>query len=131
MNTRKKLEIKKLATAFFLAAFVFLASSSSALAASRDGNVTSNIVDKVEEAVYSDSSSVKSSNSMDVRGSNAKANAKASTNDEFISDSKRDKLLDPAQIPAVKQPAIDRSNPDNKLLEKAAKAFDNAENLAP
>ena len=127
MNTRKKLDIRKLATAFFLAAFVFLASSTSALAASRDGNITSNIVDKVEEAVYSDSSSVKSSNSKDVRASNAKA----STNDEFISAEQRAKLLDPAQIPAVKQPAVDRSNPDNRLLEKAAKAFDNAEELAP
>ena len=90
MNIRKKLEIKKLATAFFLAAFVFLASSSSALAASRTDNITKNVVDKVESAVYSDSNNTNNS-----------ANAKASTNDNFISDSKREKLLDPAQIPAV------------------------------
>jgi len=119
MNTRKKLEIKKLATAFFLAAFVFLASSTSALAASMDNNITANLVDKVEEAVYSDSDNV-----------DAKAKS-ASTNDNFVSGSKKDGLLDPAQIPAVKQPAIDRSNPDNNLLEKAVSAFKNADELAP
>ena len=115
MNTRKKLAIKRLATAFFLAAFVFLTSSTSALAASRTDNITANLVDKVEDAVYSDSD-------------NAKSN---STNDNFTSKSQRDKLLDPAQIPAVKQPIIDRSNPDNKLLEKSVEAFENADELAP
>lgn len=131
MNTRKKLEIRKLATAFFLAAFVFLASSTSALAASRSGNVTSNVVDKVEEAVYSDSSSVKSSNSKDIRSSNAIKPSNADSSNQFFSKEQKDKLLDPTQIPAQKQPIIDRSDPDNKLLEKAAKAFDSAEELAP
>lgn len=46
--------------------------------------------------------------------------------DDLVSPQKRKQLLDPGQIPAVKQPAIDRSNPDNKLLEKAAKAFEEA-----
>ena len=119
MNNRNKLEIKKLATAFFLAVFMFFASSSNVLAASQNGNITKNLVDKVESAVYSDTNDV-----------NPKAKSE-STNDSFVSDSKREKLLDPAQIPAVKQSAIDRSDPDNNLLEKAASAFKNAGDLAP
>jgi len=119
MNTRKKLDLKKLATAFFLATFVFLTSSTSALAVSQTDNITANLVDKVEDAVFPDS------NSPD------RANTESSTNDNFISASKREKLLDPAQIPAVKQPVVDRSNPDNKLLEKSVRAFENADELAP
>jgi len=129
MNNRQKIEIKKLATAFFLAAFVFLASSTSALAASRNDNITSNLVDQVEEAVYSGSSSVKSS--MEMNSSKAVNPANSDTSSKFLSADQKAKLLDPAQIPAVKQPAVDRSDPDNKLLEKAVKAFDNAKDLAP
>ena len=114
MNIRSQLKIRKLATAFFLAAFVFLSSSTSALAASKD-NVAANLVDRVEDAVFSDSKDTKS----------------ASTNDNFISASQRERLLDPAQIPAEKQPIIDRSDPDNKLLEKSIQAFEDAAELAP
>lgn len=46
--------------------------------------------------------------------------------DDFVAPSTQDKLLDPTQIPAVKQPIIDRSNPDNKLLEKTGQMFDDS-----
>ena len=43
---------------------------------------------------------------------------------DFVNPSTQKQLLDPTQIPAKKQPIIDRSNPDNKLLEKAGQMFD-------
>ncbi|MEL7078310.1 MAG: DUF6658 family protein [Cyanobacteria bacterium J06582_2] len=46
--------------------------------------------------------------------------------DDFVSPQTQKALKDPAQIPAVKQPAIDRSDPDNKLLEKTKQMFDDA-----
>lgn len=46
--------------------------------------------------------------------------------DDFIDPQTKAKLLDPTQIPAQKQPIIDRSNPDNKLLEKTAQMFDDS-----
>lgn len=46
--------------------------------------------------------------------------------DDFVAPATQKKLLDPSQIPAVKQPIIDRSNPDNKLLEKATQMFDDS-----
>ena len=46
--------------------------------------------------------------------------------DDLISPSTQKQLLDPTQIPAKKQPIIDRSNPDNKLLEKAGQMFDDS-----
>jgi hypothetical protein len=46
--------------------------------------------------------------------------------DDFVSPTTQKQLLDPTQIPAKKQPIIDRSNPDNKLLEKAGQMFDDS-----
>ncbi|MBE9048418.1 hypothetical protein IQ255_29215 [Pleurocapsales cyanobacterium LEGE 10410] len=46
--------------------------------------------------------------------------------DDVVSPQTQKALKDPAQIPAVKQPAIDRSNPDNKLLEKTGQMFNDA-----
>lgn len=50
--------------------------------------------------------------------------------DEFVSPQRQKQLLDPTEIPAQKQPAIDRSNPDNKLLEKTGQMFDDAGNFS-
>ncbi len=58
-----------------------------------------------------------------------KAESLNSVND-FISPQKQKQLLDPAQIPAEKQPIIDRSNPDNKLLEKVGQMFEDAGNFS-
>lgn len=46
--------------------------------------------------------------------------------DDFVSPKTQDKLLDPAQIPAQKQPTINRFNPDNQLLEKTGQMFDDS-----
>ena len=46
--------------------------------------------------------------------------------DDFVSPTTQKQLLDPTQIPAKKQPIIDRSNPDNKLLEKTGQMFDDS-----
>ena len=46
--------------------------------------------------------------------------------DEFVNPQRQKELLDPTQIPAQKQPAIDRTNPDNQLLEKVGQMFDDA-----
>ena len=50
--------------------------------------------------------------------------------DEFVNPQKQAELLDPTEIPAQKQPAIDRSNPDNQLLEKVGQMFDDAGNFS-
>lgn len=65
---------------------------------------------QVEGLLYSDSDRVDSLDNVD----------------DFVSPRTQRALKDPAQIPAVKQPAIDRSNPDNKLLEKTGQMFDDA-----
>ena len=46
--------------------------------------------------------------------------------DDFVSPETQDRLLDPAQIPAVKQPILDRSDPNARLLEKTGQMFDDA-----
>ena len=65
---------------------------------------------KVDGMLYSDSDRVGSSNNVD----------------DVISPQMQKKVLDPTKIPAERQPAIDRSNPDNKLLEKTKQMFDDA-----
>lgn len=63
--------------------------------------------DKVEGLLYSDSEA-------------------ESLGNDFISPQTKKELLDPTRIPAKKQPILDRSNPDNKLLEKTKQMFDDA-----
>ncbi len=69
---------------------------------------------QVEGLLYSDSDEAKSLNSVN----------------DFVSPQTQRALKDPSQIPAVKQPAIDRSDPDNKLLEKTKQMFDDAGNFS-
>lgn len=45
---------------------------------------------------------------------------------DFVSSKTQQELLDPAEIPAKRQPTIDRSNSDNELLEKTKQMFDDA-----
>jgi hypothetical protein len=65
---------------------------------------------RVEDLLYSDRNRAKSLNSVD----------------DFVSPKTQTALKNPAQIPAVKQPIIDRSDPDNRLLEKTKQMFDDA-----
>jgi hypothetical protein len=65
---------------------------------------------RVEDLLYSDRNRAKSLDSVD----------------DFVSPETQNALKNPAQIPAVKQPIIDRSDPDNRLLEKTKQMFDDA-----
>ena len=65
---------------------------------------------KIEGLLYSNQEEVKSLNNVN----------------DFVSPQTREKLLDPTQIPAVRQPTIDRADPNNKLLEKTKQIFDDA-----
>ncbi|HEY9768163.1 MAG TPA: hypothetical protein V6C71_06580 [Coleofasciculaceae cyanobacterium] len=49
--------------------------------------------------------------------------------DDFISPKKQQELLNPSQIPTLKQPTINRANPENKLLEKTKQMFEDASNF--
>ncbi len=69
---------------------------------------------QVDGLLYSDSDEVKSLNSVD----------------EFVSPQRQEALKDPSQIPAVQQTAIDRTDPNNKLLEKTKQMFDDAGNFS-
>lgn len=64
--------------------------------------------------LYSDDEQVKSLNSVD----------------DFVDPQTQQALNNPAQIPAVKQPILDRSDPDNKLLEKTKQMFEDAGNFS-
>jgi hypothetical protein len=45
---------------------------------------------------------------------------------DFVSPEQQKRLLDPTQIPAEKQPILNRSDPNAKLLEKTAQMFEDA-----
>ncbi len=68
---------------------------------------------QIEGLLYSNSHEVKSLNSVN----------------DFVSPERQKELLDPTQIPAKKQPNIDRSNPNNKILEKTGQMFKDASNF--
>jgi hypothetical protein len=46
--------------------------------------------------------------------------------DDFASPETQRKLNSPAQIPAVKQPIVNRADPDSRILEKVGQAFEDA-----
>lgn len=50
---------------------------------------------------------------------------------DYVSPGEQKQLLDPTRIPAKKQPLIDRSDPDNQLLEKTGEMFDEAADFSP
>ena len=87
-----------------------LPSSNLVAAANRSKTTYPNNDNDMDGLIYSDSDKAKSLDSVD----------------DFVSPETQKALKDPAQIPAVKQPIIDRSNPDNKLLEKTKQMFDDA-----
>ena len=49
--------------------------------------------------------------------------------DDFVSPKQQQELLNPRQIPTPQQPAINRANPENKLLEKTKQMFEDASNF--
>lgn len=92
-----------------------LPASTTVLAAANRSQTTYPTDDnQIEGILYSDSDRVESLSSVD----------------DFVSPQTQKQLLDPTQIPAKKQPIIDRSDPDARILEKAVKAFDEAGNFS-
>ena len=108
----EKLRLTKIVASFLLATILFLGtafSSGSAIAASNKSATTYPTDDgDVTGLLYSDSDKTES------------------IGNDFVDSNTKKKLLDPAQIPAVKQPILDRSDPDAKLLEKTKQMFDDA-----
>ena len=125
MNIFKELNLSQLVANFFLATFLFVTvtfnsgdifstnlPSGNYLAAANQSKTTYPTDDsKVDGLLYSDSKA-------------------ESLNNDFISSKAKKELLDPTQIPAKKQPIIDRSNPDNKLLERTQQMFEDAGNFS-
>ena len=112
--TIKKINFAKIAVSLLLAFGLFLTTAfgnGSAIAASNRSATTYPTDDsKVDGVLYSDDDRVESANSVD----------------DFVSPQTQSKLLDPGQIPAQKQPILDRSDPDANLLEKTKQMFDDA-----
>ena len=114
INSIKRVRLLKIITSSLLTLVLFFAtfsSSDSALAASNKSSTTYPTDDSdMKGLLYSDSDDVDSLDAVD----------------DFISPERQKQLLDPTQIPAKKQPRLDRSDPDAKLLEKVGEMFDEA-----
>ncbi|MEN9869993.1 MAG: hypothetical protein RLZZ171_976 [Cyanobacteriota bacterium] len=114
----KRIKINQILTSFCLAAILFLTTAFSndfAKAASNQSKTTYPTDDNnMNGLLYSDSDRVESLNNVD----------------DFVSPEEQKQLLDPTQIPAKKQPGIDRSDPNAKLLEKTKQMFNDAANFS-
>ena len=114
INSIKSVRLARIIASSLLSLVLFFAtfySSDSALAASNKSSTTYPTDDgDMNGLLYSDDNNVDSLDDID----------------DFVSPSRQKELLDPAQIPAKKQPRLDRSDPDAKLLEKAGRMFDEA-----
>ena len=109
----KSIKLSKIIASGLLATMLVVATAfdNSALAASNKSNTTYPTDDaNLNGLLYSDDDRVESLDSVD----------------DFVSPGEQAKLLDPAQIPAKKQPILDRSDRDAKLLEKTQQMFDDA-----
>jgi hypothetical protein len=93
-----------------------LPSSSTLLAAANKRETTYPTNDKqVKGLLYSDSNKAKSLDSVN----------------DFVSPETQKALNDPSQIPEIKQPGINRFDPDNQLLERTKQMFDDAADFSP
>ncbi|MEY4518095.1 MAG: hypothetical protein RLZZ499_694 [Cyanobacteriota bacterium] len=114
----KKIKINQILTSLSLAVILLLTTAFNhdvANAASNQSKTTYPTDDSnMNGLLYSDSDRVESLNNVD----------------DFVSPEEQKQLLDPTQIPAKKQPGIDRSDPSNKLLEKTRQMFDDAANFS-
>ncbi|MBW4535707.1 MAG: hypothetical protein KME09_17350 [Pleurocapsa minor HA4230-MV1] len=114
----KKIKINQILTSLFLAVILLLTTAFNqdfANAASNQSKTTYPTDDNnIDGLLYSDSDRVESLNSVD----------------DFVSPEEQKQLLDPTQIPAKKQPGINRVDPNNKLLEKTRQMFDDAANFS-
>jgi hypothetical protein len=110
----RKINIKKILTSIFLTAILFMTtlfSNDYASAASNQRKTTYPTDDNnLNGLLYSNSDRAKSLDNVD----------------DFVSPEEQKQLLDPTQIPAKKQPSLDRSDPNAKLLEKTKQMFKDA-----
>jgi hypothetical protein len=110
----KKININQIFTSIALTAILFLTtlfSNDYASAAANQRKTTYPTDDNhMNGLLYSNSERVESLNNVD----------------DFVSPEEQNQLLDPTQIPAKKQPTLDRSDPNAKLLEKTKRMFDEA-----
>ena len=118
INKIRRLYLTKIVISFLLFTTLFLTTAfgnNTAIAAGNKSETTYPTNDEnLEGLLYSDSDKVESLSSVD----------------DFVSPQRQKELLDPTQIPAKKQPILDRSNPDAKLLEKTKQMFDDAANFS-
>ena len=49
--------------------------------------------------------------------------------DDFVDPKEQQELLNPSEIPTHQQPAINRADPENRLLEKTKQMFEDASNF--
>ena len=116
-NIINKLQFNRIVISCFLAMALCLSTAfnSNAIAAANKSNTTYPTNDKnVSGLLYSDSDQVESLDNVD----------------DFVSPQRQKELLDATQIPAKKQPILDRSDPDAKLLEKTKQMFEDAGNFS-
>lgn len=113
-----KIKFNQIFTSFFIALILVLAitfNQDIAHAASNQSKTTYPTDDNdMNGLLYSDSKRAESLNNVD----------------DFVSPEEQKQLLDPTQIPAKQQTAIDRSDPDANLLEKTKQMFDDAANFS-
>ena len=113
-NNIKKLRLTKAVASLLMATALLFGTafnSGNAIAAANKSETTYSTNDKdLNGLLYTDKSKVDSLDNVN----------------DFVSPQRQKQLLNPAQIPAVKQPILDRSDPDAKLLEKTKKMFDEA-----
>lgn len=118
ISSLKKLNINQILTSVALTAILFLTTLFSNDYASAAGNQSKTTYptddSNVTGLLYSDDDRVESLNNVN----------------DFVSPEEQKQLLDPTQIPAKKQPILDRSDPNAKLLEKTKQMFEDAGNFS-
>lgn len=113
INKFKQLKISRIITSFLLGIILLITTACNNKAISKAQKTDFSTGKQEVGLLYSKSKKVKSLDSID----------------DFVSPKKQQELLDPSQIPTPKQPAINRANPENELLEKTKRMFKDAGNF--
>ena len=119
----EKANLIKIAATLLFALAVFFAPASSIASPLNDNSLSADLL-----AAANKSATTYPTDDKNLEGllySDSKAESLDSV-DDFVSPQTQKELLDPSQIPAKKQPILDRSDPDAKLLEKTGQMFDDA-----
>ena len=122
LNIIKKANFAKIAIAFAFAVALFIAPANS-IAGSLNNNLSTNLLAAANKSATSYPTDDKNVDGLLYSDSKAKS---LDSVDDVVSPATQKKLLDPTQIPAQKQPILDRSDPNAKLLEKTGQMFDDA-----